>query len=90
MLGSSFDDVLVEELHTGKILLSDNFNDRDHVGWTIIDEGESGRAFQWSAATGALVQTSNIGSLNLVTSDLCLVHSRKLARLPRHAEDALH
>ena len=37
--GSSFDDVLVEDLATGRVLLSDNFNDRDLVGWTIIDEG---------------------------------------------------
>jgi Domain of Unknown Function (DUF1080) len=63
--GSWFDDVVVEELPTGKVLLSDNFNDRDHVGWTIVDEAEnSGSSSEWSAATGALVQSSNSGSGN--------------------------
>jgi hypothetical protein len=60
--GSSFDDVLVEDLITGKVLLSENFNDSDHVGWTIIDEGNVDGPSKWSAATGALVQRSNIGS----------------------------
>jgi hypothetical protein len=60
--GSSFDDVLVEDLTTGKVLLSDNFNDHDHVGWTIVDEGNVAGPSRWSAATGALVQSSNVGS----------------------------
>jgi hypothetical protein len=61
-IGSSFDDVFVEELYTGKVLLSDNFSDGNHVGWTIIDEGNVAGPSRWSAATGALVQSSNIGS----------------------------
>ncbi len=60
--GSSFDDVLVEDLATGKVVLSENFNDYDHVGWTIIDEGNVAGPSKWSAATGALVQSRNIGS----------------------------
>jgi hypothetical protein len=60
--GSFFDDVLVEDLLTGNVLLSDNFNDHDHLGWTIVDEGNVSGPSQWSAATGALVQSSNIGS----------------------------
>ena len=59
-VGSWFDDVLVEELPSGKVLLSDNFNDRDHVGWTIVDEGDHDGPSSWSAATGAFVQSSNI------------------------------
>jgi Domain of Unknown Function (DUF1080)/Fibronectin type III domain len=62
--GSWFDDVIVEELPSGKVLLSDNFNDRDHVGWTIVDEAEDSVPSEWSAATGALVQSSNSGSGN--------------------------
>jgi Domain of Unknown Function (DUF1080) len=62
--GSYFDDIMVEDLTTGKILLSDNFNDGDHVGWTIVDEGDLYGSSNWSAATGALVQSSNIGSAN--------------------------
>jgi hypothetical protein len=61
-MGSSFDDVFVEELYTGKVLLSDNFSDRNYVGWTIIDEGNVAGPSTWSAATGALVQSSNVGS----------------------------
>jgi Domain of Unknown Function (DUF1080) len=60
--GSSFDDVLVEDLTTGKVLLSESFNDHDHAGWTIIDEGNVNGPSKWSAATGALMQSSNIGS----------------------------
>jgi Domain of Unknown Function (DUF1080) len=59
-IGGWFDDVVVEELPGGKVLLSDNFNDHDHVGWTIIDEASQRRPSNWSAATGALVQSSNI------------------------------
>jgi hypothetical protein len=58
--GSWFDDILVEELPSGNILLSDNFNDRDHLGWTIVDEGDQAGPSSWSAATGAFVQSSNI------------------------------
>jgi hypothetical protein len=61
-VGASFDDVTVEELPSGKVLLSDNFNDHDHLGWTIVDEGNNDGPSKWSAATGALVQSSNIGS----------------------------
>lgn len=62
--GSFFDDVVVEDLATGKVLLSENFNDLDHVGWHIVDEGDLYGASNWSAATGALVQSGNIGSAN--------------------------
>jgi Domain of Unknown Function (DUF1080) len=60
--GSSFDDVVVEDLTTGKIVLSENFKDHDHLGWTIIDEGSDDGPSKWSAATGALVQSGNLGS----------------------------
>ena len=60
--GSSFDDVVVEDLNSGAILLSKDFNDSSRRGWTLIDEGTTGGPSQWSAASGALVQTSKIGS----------------------------
>jgi hypothetical protein len=60
--GSSFDNVTVEDLASGAILLSSDFNDTSRRGWTIIDEGASGGPSQWSAASGAMVQTSKIGS----------------------------
>jgi hypothetical protein len=48
----------VEDLSTGKVLLSENFNDNDHLGWTIVDEGNVGGPSNWSTATGAFVQRS--------------------------------
>ena len=60
--GSSFDEVVVEDLNSGAILLANDFNDASRRGWTIIDEGSAGGPSQWSAASGALVQTSKIGS----------------------------
>ena len=52
-------------------MLSDNFNDLDHRGWSIIDEsGESGPS-KWSAASGALVangsQSNSLGTYALFT-----------------------
>ncbi len=60
--GSTFDDVLVEDLATGTVLLWDDFNDGNFTGWTIVDEGTTNGPSAWSAQTGALVQSSNIGS----------------------------
>ena len=60
--GSSFDDVLVQDLATGAVLLSDDFNDGDFTGWTIVDEGTDQRPSVWSVKSGSFVQSSNIGS----------------------------
>jgi hypothetical protein len=60
--GSNFDDVLVQDLVTGSVLLSDNFGDGVFNGWTIVDEGTDQRPSAWSIKTGTFVQTSNIGS----------------------------
>ena len=60
--GSSFDDILIEDLATGSTLLSDNFNDSSSRGWTFIDEGNEEGPARWSVSNGALVQTSNAGS----------------------------
>lgn len=60
--GISFDKVFVKDLITGKVLLSANFNDGAHAGWTFVDEGADLGPSRWSAATGALVQSGNIGS----------------------------
>ncbi|MEX0804354.1 MAG: family 16 glycoside hydrolase [Candidatus Binatia bacterium] len=63
--GSSFDDVLVEDLATGSVLLSDNFNDGSTRGWTFIDEGNEDGPSRWWVSNGILVQSSNIGSTTL-------------------------
>jgi hypothetical protein len=60
--GSTFDDVVVEDLFTHNLLLSDNFDDGTFVGWTVVDEGTVDGPSTWSAAGKALVQSSNIGS----------------------------
>ncbi|HEV8343697.1 MAG TPA: fibronectin type III domain-containing protein [Candidatus Binatia bacterium] len=60
--GSLFDDVVVQDLATGAMLLSENFNDGDFTGWTIIDEGTEEGLSIWSAKSGALVQNRDIGS----------------------------
>ncbi len=59
---SSFDDVSVEDLSTGSVLLWDDFGDSDFSGWSVIDEGNTQGPSQWSATSGALVQSSNIYS----------------------------
>jgi hypothetical protein len=61
--GSIFDDVVVTDLVSGQTLLSDNFNDGDYTGWTMLDEaGTTNAPSAWAISNGALVQTSNIGS----------------------------
>ena len=63
---SYFDDVLVEELGTGTLLLADDFDagvlNGWTIGWTILDEATIRQPSGWSAATGTLVQDSNINS----------------------------
>ena len=61
--GAFFDDVLLEDLLTGVVLIWDDFEDDDFTGWTIIDDtGTTNGPSVWSAKSGALVQSSNIGS----------------------------
>ena len=60
--GSHFDDVYVEHLATGAVLLSEDFDDGDFTDWTIVDEGTKKAPSAWSAATGAMVQSSDIYS----------------------------
>ncbi len=68
--GSAFDDVVVEELATGTVLLADDFNDGDFNGWTALDEGIAYGPSMWSAATGTLVQSSNIHTTSPDPSDI--------------------
>ncbi len=68
--GSAFDDVVVEELATGTVLLADDFNDGDFNGWTALDDGIAYGPSMWSAATGTLVQSSNINTTSPDPSDI--------------------
>ena len=61
--GSYFDDIIVEDLCSGTISIFEDFDDGDFEGWVIIDQGDQDAPSDWSAATGAMVQSSNIYSL---------------------------
>jgi hypothetical protein len=62
-IGAMFDNILVEDLQNSAILLWDNFNAGDFIGWTIIDDaGTSGGPSHWSVTSGTLMQSVNIGS----------------------------
>ena len=66
--GAIFDNVLVEDLKNGSILLWDNFNDGNALGWTIMDDaGTTAGPSNWFVNNGTLVQDSNIGSNELGT-----------------------
>ena len=57
-MGSCFDDIVVEQLPPPSF--SDSFDDGDFLGWTVVDEGPLEAPSSWSAAGGAMVQSSNI------------------------------
>ncbi|MHC4545213.1 MAG: right-handed parallel beta-helix repeat-containing protein [Planctomycetota bacterium] len=44
----------------GRLSYGDNFNDGDYTGWQIVDQGNYSTPSDWSAATGEMVQSSNI------------------------------
>jgi len=52
------------------LLLFDDFNDGDYSGWSIVDEGTSYKPSNWSAATGIMVQASNIYLSPTTASDI--------------------
>lgn len=60
--GGSFDDVSVESLATGEQLLDEDFSSGLMSIWRVVDEGETSGPSNWSAASGVLVQSSNIYS----------------------------
>ena len=66
--GGYFDNVVVDTIGTPPptLPISDDFNDGNFIGWTAVDEGTISAPSAWSAATGTLVQSSNIygGSTN--------------------------
>lgn len=68
--GSYFDDVQVDGLATGDMLLLKGFNNGLMTDWSVVDEGDGGGPSAWSAATGSLDQSSNIYSLPADPADL--------------------
>ena len=64
-----FDDMFVQSLSTGAVLLSENFGDGDHNNWTVMDDvGTQGGPSVWSIQNGELVQTSTIRPLDRSSS----------------------
>lgn len=51
-------------------LLSENFDDGNFLGWTIIDQGDKQAPSEWSALTGTMIQSRNIYSEPLTTDAL--------------------
>lgn len=43
-----------------EVLLSEDFDDGDFTGWTVADYGTQSAPSSWSAASGEMVQSSNI------------------------------
>jgi len=52
--------LIVQDGANGGILLDDDFNDGDFVGWRIVDEGNRSAPSRWSARTRRFIQRSNI------------------------------
>ena len=66
--GSSFDDVrldLVRPVYGGE-----DFQDGSYDGWMIVDEATIAGPSVWSAATGQMVQTSNIFGGDALSLDM--------------------
>ncbi|MCP4614258.1 MAG: DUF1080 domain-containing protein, partial [Planctomycetes bacterium] len=56
-------DITVTDAGAGpQILLSDDFNDGNCDGWTLVDQGTLAGPMAWSAASGIMVQSSNVHS----------------------------
>lgn len=68
--GSLFDDVVVEDLSTGVVVLWEDFEDGDYSGWRVVDEGIYQGPSLWSAESGAMVQSSNIHSSSIDRADM--------------------
>ena len=63
-------DVTVQDADAPPTLLTEDFNDGDFAGWTVTDEGSNSAPSNWSAASGMLVQSTNIHSLPTSAADI--------------------
>jgi hypothetical protein len=45
-----------------QILLSEDFNDGNYNGWSLVDQGTLAGPMAWSASSGVMVQSSNVHS----------------------------
>jgi PKD repeat protein len=80
---SYFDNIRVEDLSTGAVLLWEDFASKQLHDWTIVDEpGTQAGPSVWSASTGALVQSSNISSLPNDRTTLSKLGTYALYKIP--------
>jgi hypothetical protein len=54
---------MVDITVTDSVLLSEDFDDGDYDGWELVDQGTRYGPMSWSAATGVMVQSSNVYTL---------------------------
>jgi hypothetical protein len=54
--------ITVTDAQSPQILLSEDFNDGNYNGWILVEQGIQGGPMVWSAATGEMVQSSNVNS----------------------------
>jgi F5/8 type C domain/Bacterial TSP3 repeat len=80
--GGYFDDVVVTDLNTNTVLLSDNFNDGNFTGWTIVDEGTSSGPSKWAVVNGALAQQANIYGGSTAGTELSKLGTYAIYRSP--------
>jgi hypothetical protein len=65
-----FDDILVEDLDTGSVLLWEDFSSGVCTDWMIVDEGVMRDVAEWSVASGVLVQRADFDAESGDGSDL--------------------
>ncbi len=53
-------DITVTDSQGPQILLSEDFNDGNYNGWILVEQGILAGPMAWSAATGVMVQSSNV------------------------------
>jgi hypothetical protein len=53
-------DITVTDSQGPQILLSEDFNDGNYNGWMLVEQGILAGPMAWSAASGVMVQSSNV------------------------------
>ena len=70
MFGTDTQSFTIDVSGAPPVLLVDDFDDGDFVGWSIVDEGTSNAPSVWSASSGVMIQSANIGTPGPTTSKL--------------------
>ncbi|MCP4612168.1 MAG: LEPR-XLL domain-containing protein, partial [Planctomycetes bacterium] len=59
---NTIESAVTESTPEPRIVLSENFNDDNDSGWSLVDQGTMGGTMAWSTAKGVMVQSSNVHS----------------------------